>query len=206
MTWLVSIYKTIMFQKLNNFTKNLLGIDYKSQNVISGFDQGLVVEVFAKILNPSVYVELGLYKCDVFNRVSKFAGKSYGIDIDKSSGEYMRKDKNNYFYCGSTRDFLADFKSKGLGIDMIFIDADHSKDAVIADFKECFPLVKENGLIFLHDSYPGSEEYIQQGYCGDCYEAIVELSKNIVDYEMMTIPKHPGLTICRKRVKHLSWL
>lgn len=74
---------------------------------------------------------------------------------------------------------------------MLFIDANHSKESVKADFENYFNLVSENGIILLHDGYPKNEEFTQSGYCGDGYKAIEELTKNKEDYEMMTIPLHP---------------
>ena len=35
----------------------------------------------ASVLKPSVYVELGLYKCELFNKMEKFCDKMYGIDM-----------------------------------------------------------------------------------------------------------------------------
>lgn len=89
---------------------------------------------------------------------------------------------------------------------MLFIDADHKKESVLKDFYNYFPFIKEDGIIFLHDGYPKNIEYTKDGYCSNCYEAIFELSKNTTDYEMVTIPLHPGLTICRKRKKQIPWI
>lgn len=88
---------------------------------------------------------------------------------------------------------------------MLFIDADHSKEAVLQDFRGFFPFVAPYGLILLHDSHPGKEGMMHPGLCGTAYQAIEELSKETESYEMMTIPISPGLTICRKRQEQLSW-
>ena len=39
-------------------------------------------------------------------------------------------------------------------IDMLFVDADHSKEAVAEDFKSMFPFVTDQEIIILHDGYP----------------------------------------------------
>ena len=39
-------------------------------------------------------------------------------------------------------------------VDFLFIDADHSYEAVKADWSQWFPKVKRNGYIALHDAKP----------------------------------------------------
>ena len=160
----------------------------------------------AKILRPNVYVELGLYQCKLFNSIEPFANNLYGVDIMPDIGsKYMIKSKKAKFFHGKTEEFLSEVQSSQLNIDLLFIDADHSKGAVKADFENFFPYVKDDGIILLHDAYPENEEFTASGYCGDGYKAIEELAKNIDTYEMMTIPIPPGLSICRKRKKQVKW-
>jgi predicted O-methyltransferase YrrM len=130
----------------------------------------------------------------------------YAVDIAKEAGMYMKKNTKAHFYNGTTDSFAEELKKKGVVIDMLFIDADHRKQSVLDDFKNYFPLVKEDGIIFLHDGYPKNKEETADGYCSNCWEAIAELSRHTDTYEMMTIPLHPGLTICRKRTKQIPWI
>lgn len=46
---------------------------------------------------------------------------------------------------------------------------------------------------------------MQRALCDTAYQAIEELSKDTTEYELMTLPVNPGLTLCRKRKKQLSW-
>lgn len=41
-----------------------------------------------------------------------------------------------------------------LPIDFLFIDADHSYEAIKADWKEWFPKLRRNGFVALHDAKP----------------------------------------------------
>ena len=66
-------------------------------------------------------------------------------------------------------------------------------------------LLTPHGILLLHDTHPIDEKAISPERCGDGYKAIFELSKNVKDWEMVTLPVHPGLTICRKRSVQLSW-
>lgn len=165
-----------------------------------------LITTFAKILKPKVYVELGIYHCSLFNKMIPLVKqKLIGVDINSISGSYMKKNKKTEFFCGSTDEFIQVLINKKIEIDFLFIDANHNKESVLNDFKNYFPLVKEDGIIFLHDGYPKNEFFIQPGYCSNCYEAIFELSQNAKEYEMVTIPLHPGLTICQKRKKQIPW-
>jgi hypothetical protein len=160
----------------------------------------------ASILRPKVYVELGLRKCPLFNRMIPFADKLIGVDIDQQAGLFMVSSQKAEFVCSPTLTFAASFKDRNMMIDLLFIDADHSEKAVWDDFNAYFPFVKEDGIIILHDSYPKNEEWTASHLCGDGYKAIHKLSERTSDYEMMTLPFHPGLTLCRKRKKQLPWI
>lgn len=159
----------------------------------------------ASILRPKVYVELGLYRCELFNRVAPFAHRSIGVDLSSESGKFMTKSPKSEFVCKSTDEYAKIARKNNLLIDLLFIDANHSKESVRKDFESFFPLVSDNGVILFHDGYPKNKIFTDSGYCGDGYKAIEQLTKDAKDYEMMTIPVHPGLTLCRKRTKHLLW-
>jgi cephalosporin hydroxylase len=158
-----------------------------------------------KVIKPQVYLELGLYQCTLFNRIVPYADKLIGVDIEKSAGKYMKKSNKTEFFNVSTVEFADTIKNSPIKIDILFIDADHSREAVLTDFNNFFPFVTPHGLILLHDSHPKDEDQCQPGYCGTGYQAIEELSRKKDEYEMMTIPVPPGLTICRKRKFQLAW-
>ncbi|WP_143414538.1 class I SAM-dependent methyltransferase [Halobacillus massiliensis] len=158
-----------------------------------------------KVIRPKVYVELGIQRCLLFNRVIDHAEKLIGVDIDKMAGSYMSESPKAQFFHGPTTEFAKKLEADPLEIDLLFIDADHSKEAVLEDFKNYFPFVAPHGLILLHDGHPGSSRMMDPLYCGTAYQAIEELSKQTDAYEMMTIPVSPGLTLCRKRKEQLSW-
>lgn len=51
----------------------------------------------AKVLKPNVYVELGLYRCDIFNRIIPYSNTLIGVDLSPDSGKYMKKSKKTSF-------------------------------------------------------------------------------------------------------------
>ncbi len=164
------------------------------------------IEHLASVLKPRVYVELGLYRCELFNRIVPHAQQLIGVDINADAGKWMAKSDKVQFVHSTTDNFAAALQAHAISIDMLFIDADHSKGAVLQDFWNFFPFVSPHGLTILHDTHPKNIDYTQPGYCADAYKAVEELSRHTDKLEMMTIPMHPGLTLCRKRTTQLSWM
>lgn len=164
------------------------------------------IEHLASILKPRVYVELGLYRCELFNRIISHAQRLIGVDINAEVGIWMAKSDKVQFVHSTTDEFAAGLRAHPMLIDMLFIDADHSREAVLRDFWNFFPFVSPHGIIILHDTHPKNSHYAQPGYCGDAYKAVEELSRHTDKFEMMTIPVHPGLTLLRKRTAQLSWV
>jgi len=159
----------------------------------------------ASIIRPKVYVELGIYHCALFNRIIPYAEELIGVDINSEAGQYMQISHKTRFVHAMTQDFIKQLEAESITIDMLFIDADHSREAVLQDFRTYLPFVSPHGIILLHDVHPGNEGLIHPAWCGTAYLAAEELSRYRDEYEMMTIPASPGLAICRKRQTQLSW-
>lgn len=159
----------------------------------------------ASLIRPKVYVELGLFQCALFNRIIPFAEQLIGVDITPESGNYMQSSPKTRFVNATTQEFARELEVYPLKIDMLFIDADHSKEAVLQDFQAFFPYVAPHGLILLHDTHPKDEEMMQPGLSGTACQTLEILARDTREYELMTIPVSPGLTICRKRQVQLSW-
>ena len=160
----------------------------------------------SSILRPKCYVELGVYQCETFNRVSKFAKESYAVDINPDAGNFINNIES--FHCSTTEDFLKFFDKTGKKIDLLFIDADHSASAVEFEFTKFFKYIVDQGIILLHDGFPLDKSQTSPAICGDGFKAIDKLSRqsNQNGYEMVTIPFPPGLTVCRKREQQALFL
>ncbi len=163
------------------------------------------ITYLASQYRPKIYVELGLYQCELFNKIVPHADILVGVDIFAEAGKRMTVLEKTVFVNSTTDEFAAALKENPFSIDMLFIDADHSKESVLKDFWNFFPYVNDHGIILLHDTHPKNLQYTDKGYCGDAYLVIEELKKHSDEFEMMTIPIHPGLTLIRKRKTQLSW-
>lgn len=164
------------------------------------------IEHLASLLKPKVYVELGIHKCHLFNRIIPHSGKMIGVDIDKNAVNYMKKTNKASFICSTTLEFAKQLSNNPLEIDMLFIDADHASEAVLNDFNAFFPFVVPHGIILIHDTHPKNIEFMAPGFCNDSYKAIDLLMNKTDQIELITIPLHPGLTMIRKRKTQLSWM
>jgi len=156
----------------------------------------------AKVLNR--YLELGVRKGPCFNAVAPLADQAYAVDIDDCYN-HIKYNKNLIWYHGTTTEFLTthDMDKK---FDMVFIDADHSHEASLNDFKLVLPLVNDNGLILLHDTYPTAEELLSSSYCSDTYKTAAYIRKNfVVECEIVTLPFYFGVSIIRKLNRQLLW-
>lgn len=198
------IHKEVLMERLRRLYSRIRQFNYRHTDLLY-VD---IIILIAKSLRPQTYVELGVYQCDVINKVIPYIKESaYAVDINNDSKLFLKEDQRAHFVLGSSRDFIKTIAAEKITIDMLFIDADHRKEAVLEDFNSLFPYVRENGIIFLHDGYPRDIEQTKDGYCSNSWEAIDELTRAAGDtYEMMTLPQHPSLTICRKRTKQIPWL
>jgi len=105
----------------------------------------------------------------------------------------------------TTQQFIENHAARLAPFDVVFIDADHSEDAVRKDFDGIWPYVSKEGLILLHDTNPETIKDTEPGLCGNAWLFAQDLFLDHNDtpmYEVVTLPYHPGLTIIRKRI---SW-
>ncbi len=157
-----------------------------------------------------VYVELGTRRFEQINRIAPYVDRAIGVDIlDKWK---HLKNPDVEFYHMSTNKFhecLIWWENHGTPvIDSLFIDADHSFSQSTEDFEHFFPFVKDNGLIFLHDTYPSEEKYLTESTCGGVWKLAKSIRFSGIysnRFEIVTVPGSFGVSIIRKASKHLSW-
>jgi predicted O-methyltransferase YrrM len=152
------------------------------------------------------YLELGVRQGNCFNVVAPLANEAYAVDI-KNSFSKIKHNKNLVWKNMKTDEFLKnhDINKK---FDLVFIDADHSHEGSLRDFKLVFPLVSENGIILLHDTYPPDEEFTQPGLCSDCYKTAEYIRRYYnLECEISTLPFYYGISVVRKMDlgKQLLW-
>jgi len=105
-------------------------------------------------------------------------------------------------FAGSSNRFFKETKIPPIGI--AYIDGDHLYKQVKKDFDNIFPLVVDNGYIFIHDTYPPNKDYTTESTCGEVYKLRQELEKRD-DIDVLTFTKAigcgVGITMVRKKPK-----
>jgi predicted O-methyltransferase YrrM len=75
-----------------------------------------------------------------------------------------RRDQRVVFIAADSHraDTLRDVQAAlgGRPVDLLFVDGDHSRAGVEADFRMYSPLVREGGLVAFHDIVPGPDEHV----------------------------------------------
>ena len=162
-----------------------------------------LLQEIAQIVKPGVYAELGIYEGETFNLVN--ADLKIAVDINSKSLEYIKSAENSVKICGNSLALCHYLDEADIQLDMLFIDADHRKESVVQDFGLLEQHLSEKALVFFHDTYPLNEQMASPSYCGDSYLAIPELRADYKNWNFITLPVHPGLTIAT-RVNHMpAW-
>ena len=145
------------------------------------FDFAHLYEAVAKNEDYKVFVELGVWKGhSIAYLADKLRGRDcevYAIDLFENTYRWAdEKEKanlleqvpyiydiyNKYLQITGTRDLITDIKGVSWecaeqfeddSVDFIFIDADHSYDAVNKDIRAWSPKVRKGGMISGHDYF-----------------------------------------------------
>jgi len=181
------------------YTRN--GIDFHSV-----FDHAQFLCTMASLIKPENYLELGIHTACTLARVSGYCRNCTGVDVDISHIDVRLNDNTKIIE--STTDKFFETLDPSVMYDMVFIDAYHGHEQSLKDFVNVSKHVVEEGFIFLHDTSPGSEIMLKECYCNDCYKTPLYIKNNFADdFELVTLPFNPGLTIVKKikKNKQLSW-
>jgi hypothetical protein len=94
------------------------------------------------------------------------------------------------------------FMQNSIKYDVIFIDGLHLYEQAYKDVKSSLGILKENGIIIMHDCNPSSEwlqrEYDTQvpgGWCGTVWKAFVRLRMEREDIEMFVVDTDHGVGV-----------
>jgi predicted O-methyltransferase YrrM len=161
------------------------------------------IESLATVINPKLYVEIGIYEGETFNKIT--AGKKIAVDINENSLHYVGITEEVTKIHGDSSSLRSHLLEISNSVDLLFIDADHHQSSVIADFTNIEPFMSVRGLVLFHDTYPGTVEYSAPEFCGDSFMAVPKLRQLFPIWNFVTLPVHPGLTIAGRTDAFPDW-
>ncbi|MEX0598676.1 MAG: class I SAM-dependent methyltransferase [Candidatus Paceibacterota bacterium] len=137
------------------------------------------LKLFASLIKPKVYLEYGVGNGTCFNTMIEetrpYNTRCIGVDIESC----MNYNSFGEYYKMSTDNFVIDvLPNLNIVIDLVFIDACHTAEQCLKDFESIFPYIAEDGLIFLHDTYPNNETFTGPDYCGTAYLSAWKIRNN----------------------------
>ncbi len=152
------------------------------------------------------YLELGISKAKCFNTCARYFKKAIGVDIvskwESRIQKKIMKGTKVIFHAMSTDDFFK--QNKEDNFDFIFVDACHEFKQAKRDFIDSWLLLKPNGIMILHDTYPPSKEFLE--HCEDCHRLPNWIKYHYDNAELVTLPFYFGVTIIRKLGGPIPWL
>lgn len=167
-----------------------------------------LMKILIEFYQPDIYAEIGVQKGITFNQISPLVKEAFAVDIAPMPNVHRAE---NVHVCQQPSSEFAKQWDPNKKIDLLFIDGDHRKEAVLSDFDLLSPFVTPGtGLILLHDTYPSAPHMLADGYCSNAWEAAREIHRNrkkYEDFEIVTLPgPFAGLSIIRYAPKHLHWM
>lgn len=139
-----------------------------------------------------IYIELGVRGCETISQVIDVCEEAHGVDIDPSCKDRMPHGAT--FWNMTTAQFFEEYS--GPRANVIFIDADHSYDAVMNDYVESCRILARDGIVVLHDTWPWHGQRNDEPHqgSGDAWKVGEALSVT----DGFTIRRFPGLTLAPK--------
>ena len=161
------------------------------------FDHPKFIASIAKWYKPNIFIEYGVAQGNATVVFAPFCRKVIGVDIKNSC---VHDIPNMDFFEMDTRKFKTEVLDKmDNTVEMAFIDADHNAKSAFQDFEDLFPHIINNGIIFIHDTYPCEEKWTMPSACGDSWKVPFRIKEKYGSQcEILTIPIQPGLTMVKK--------
>lgn len=126
-----------------------------------------VLKEYTQLTN---YIEYGIRWGENFREIHKLVpGVCYGVDINVLTKHHVLASDRVKLYEMPT-DTFGETVLSSINFNAAFIDADHSSNAVLKDFEYIFDQIAVGGYVFLHDTYPCAESFLDPGGCNDCYK------------------------------------
>jgi hypothetical protein len=170
-------------------------------------DHKEVIEFFIRLLKPKNFIEIGTQFGETTNQIIHLIpGDYYAVDIfiHDNMRFLSNKFQNLKLFQNSSDDFFSS-QFDGKMFEMAFIDASHNYEDTFRDFMNVKDFIVPDGIIFFHDTYPANLDETHPDLSGDCYKLPekIRLDYNM-EFEIITLPVSPGLSIARKIKRNIG--
>ena len=129
-----------------------------------------IIQNFINKFSFKKYLEIGIgVKKETWDEIS--CDKKIGIDPDPFFCDYVSTE-NDRIHNLYSEDFFSSNHDK---FDIIYIDGDHKEKSVFFDLKESLKILNNDGIIFMHDVGPQTNEQTNLSASGTAYIAWMKL-------------------------------
>ena len=150
-----------------------------------------VIAATCSFLHACVYIEIGVSQGVSLRWIAPYCAVVHGVDIRPES--HVEMPPGGRYWSMPSDEFFRVYD--GPAPNVVFVDGDHSYEQAKRDFENALRLLAKGGVIFLHDTWPRTE---QDTDCGTVWQLADEIAGR-PELESFTWPFFPGLTAVRRR-------
>ena len=194
-----------MIPKLKSAVEKVVSV---SSSVKTDLWHERLIELVVANMRPSLSLEIGIAEGRVSRILAKHSVAAIGIDLDPIAIDRVKGLSNFSAYLGDSHLILnhlrLDFADQ---VSLAFIDGNHIAEHAFEDFKLVLPLMKNEGLILMHDTWPRDVTFTSEAneWCGSAWRLPRLIKRHFPGFEIVTLPFHPGLTLVSKGIHRLDW-
>jgi hypothetical protein len=149
-----------------------------------------------------IYVEIGVDRGHTMRAVSPHAIESHGVDVTFEHVDGPLGPNVHRWQMTSDEFFRISEKWMSRRADVVFIDGDHSREAVTRDIAGALSCLREDGVVIVHDTFPGERRWAKS-HCGYGCRAVEALDGSLA-VRCSTLPIFPGLSFITLRLPAIA--
>lgn len=166
------------------------------------------IDSITAVTRPKLALEIGIAEGRVTRILSRNCSEVIAIDVDEAACSRVSNLSNVRASLGDSESILKQLAAKQTLADFVFIDGDHRIERVMNDFRLAISILSDDGLIFLHDTFPRGREFVSEKneWCSNAYLAPERIRAEYPAVSVITIPVHPGLTLVQRDTRQPAWI
>jgi hypothetical protein len=151
---------------------------------------------------PVVYVEIGVDRGHTMRTVSRNAVECHAVDVTFEHVNGPLGPNVHRWEMTSDEFFGRGLDGMSRPADVVFVDGDHSREAVTRDIAGALSILAEDGVVIVHDTFPLERRWAKS-HCGYGCRAVEALDGSLA-VRCATLPIFPGLSFITLRLPAIS--